>query len=138
MNKMILVLLVIKIWVKMLSIPYHVLYPAMLFFICIGVYSIRSNVFDIYTTLVFGLIGFVLIKLRYPAAPLLLGFILGPMMEEHFRRALRLSRGDYTTFVGSVPSALFMGITLLFLVLSLVAVFRQRARAQDKAASAES
>jgi len=116
----------IKLWVKMLSIPYHLLYPAMLFFICIGVYSIRSNVFDIYTTLVFGLVGFVLIKLRYPAAPLLLGFILGPMMEEHFRRALRLSRGDYTTFVGSTPSALFMAITLLFLVLSLVAVFRQR------------
>ncbi|AFT69648.1 TTT family tricarboxylate transporter [Alloalcanivorax dieselolei B5] len=116
----------IRVWVRMLSIPYHVLYPAMLFFICIGVYSVRSSVFDIYTTLLFGVVGYFLIRLRYPAAPLLLGFILGPMMEVHFRRALLLSRGDYMAFLESVPSTVFLVLSLLFLVLPIWSAVRKR------------
>ena len=118
----------IRLWVRMLSIPYHVLYPAMLFFICIGVFSVRSSVFDIYTALFFGVIGYFLLRLRFPAAPLLLGFILGPMMEVHFRRALLLSRGDYMTFFNSVPSTVFLVLTALFLVLPLWSAFRKRTR----------
>lgn len=127
-NIMLLILNVplIRVWVRMLSIPYHVLYPAMLFFICIGVFSVRSSVFDIYTTLLFGVVGYFLIRLRYPAAPLLLGFILGPMMEVHFRRGLLLSRGDYMAFFQSVPSAVFLILAALFLVLPLWAAFRKR------------
>lgn len=127
-NIMLLILNVplIRVWVRMLSIPYHVLYPAMLFFICIGVYSVRSSVFDIYTALFFGVIGYFLIRLRYPAAPLLLGFILGPMMEVHFRRALLMSRGDYMTFFESVPSTVFLILATLFLLLPIWATFRKR------------
>ncbi|GAA5120565.1 tripartite tricarboxylate transporter permease [Alloalcanivorax gelatiniphagus] len=116
----------IRVWVRMLSIPYHVLYPAMLFFICIGVFSVRSSVFDIYTALFFGVVGYFLIRLKFPAAPLLLGFILGPMMEVHFRRGLLLARGDYMAFVDSVPSTIFLILTALFLVLPLWAAFRKR------------
>eukprot|EP00163_Fabomonas_tropica_P032789 TRINITY_DN8369_c0_g1_i1.p1 TRINITY_DN8369_c0_g1~~TRINITY_DN8369_c0_g1_i1.p1 ORF type:complete len:502 (+),score=42.79 TRINITY_DN8369_c0_g1_i1:527-2032(+) len=116
----------IRVWVRMLSIPYHVLYPAMLFFICVGVYSVRNSVFDIYSTLFFGIVGYFLIRLRYPPAPLLLGFILGPMMEVHFRRALLLGRGEYTTFFDSVPSTIFLILTTLFLVLPLWSAFRNR------------
>ncbi|WP_417579017.1 tripartite tricarboxylate transporter permease [Nitrincola sp.] len=136
-NIMLLILNIpmIRLWIRMLSIPYHVLYPAMLFFICIGVYSIRSSVFDIYCTLLFGIVGYLLIRLRYPTAPLLLGFILGPMMEENFRRALLLGRGDYHTFFESTPSVVFLIFTALFLVLPLWSVFRKRTtrlRNQDK------
>lgn len=127
-NIMLLILNVplIRLWVRMLSIPYHMLYPAMLFFICIGVYSVRSSVFDIYTTLFFGVIGYFLIRLRYPAAPLLLGFILGPMMEVHFRRALLMSRGDYMTFFESVPSTAFLILSMLFLLLPIWTMLRKR------------
>ncbi|WP_018718108.1 tripartite tricarboxylate transporter permease [Arhodomonas aquaeolei] len=123
---LILNLPLIRVWVRMLSIPYHVLYPAMLFFICVGVYSVRNSVFDIYSTLIFGVIGYFLIRLRYPPAPLLLGFILGPMMEVHFRRALLLGRGDYTTFFDSVPSTVFLILSALFLLLPLWSTFRRR------------
>jgi len=105
----------IGIWVRMLRIPYHALYPAILFFICLGVYSINYNVFDIYVVIVFGLIGVGMLRLGFPAAPLLLGFILGPMIEENLRRALLLSRGDLS-YLGSSP------VSLAFLLASLAVV----------------
>ncbi|MFX8032018.1 tripartite tricarboxylate transporter permease, partial [Acinetobacter baumannii] len=80
-------------------VPYRFLYPAILVFCCIGVYSVSNTTFDIFQTAVFGLIGYLLLKLRCEPAPMLLGFVLGPMMEENFRRALLLSRGDFSTFV---------------------------------------
>ena len=89
----------IGIWVKLLQVPYRLLYPAILLFCCIGVYSIQNNVFDVYMTALFGVLGWIFVKLECEPAPLLLGFILGPMMEENLRRALLLSRGDSTVFV---------------------------------------
>jgi TctA family transporter len=89
----------IGIWVKLLKIPYRLLYPAILVFCCIGVYTVSNSVFDVFVTAGFGVIGYMFFKFGCEPAPLLLGFVLGPMMEENFRRALLLSRGDFTTFV---------------------------------------
>lgn len=89
----------IGIWVKMLSVPYRILFPAIVMFAAIGCYSINSNPFDVYAIIVFGLLGYVLIRFGCEPAPLLLGFVLGPLLEEHLRRALIISRGDATIFV---------------------------------------
>ena len=78
----------------MLTIPYHLLFPAIIAFCCIGAYSVNNNVFDVYAMAVFGLVGCLLIKLDFEPAPLLLGFVLGPMLEENLRRAMIISRGD--------------------------------------------
>src|SRR5438477_179675 len=89
----------IGVWIKLLTVPYRLLYPAILLFCCIGVYSLSNSTFDVYQTAVFGFLGYIFIKLECEPAPLLLGFVLGPMMEENLRRALLLSRGDPLVFV---------------------------------------
>jgi TctA family transporter len=114
--------------VRILTIPYRVLFPAILFFICVGVYSVNNNPFDIFVVMVFGVIGYVMRIFRYPAAPLLMGFILGPMMEEHFRRALLVSRGDVMTVVERPISAGFLALAALLLILSLVPMLRRATR----------
>jgi len=88
----------IGIWVQLLKVPYRLLYPAILVFCGIGVYSINNNPFDVVVTAAFGLVGYLFFKLKCEPAPLILGFILGPMMEENLRRAMLLSRGDATVF----------------------------------------
>jgi len=110
----------IGVWVKLLTIPYRHLYPAILVFCCIGVYSVNNTVFDIYLTAMFGILGYMFTKLQCEAPPLLLGFVLGPMMEENFRRALLLSRGDFTVFL-TRPLSCGLLITALILV-ALVSV----------------
>src|ERR687890_396497 len=100
----------IGIWVKLLKVPYRLLYPAILVFCCIGTYSLNNNVFDVLMTVVFGVIGWIFVKLECEPAPLLLGFVLGPLMEENLRRAMLLSRGDPTVFVMSPISAVTLFI----------------------------
>ena len=95
----------IGLWVRLLTVPYYVLFPIIMAFCSIGVYSVNSNVFDLYAVAFFGLLGYVLVKLRCEPAPLLLGFVLGPMLEENLRRAMILSRGDPTIFVTRPISA---------------------------------
>jgi TctA family transporter len=94
-NLMLLVinLPLIGMWVKLLQVPYKYLYPSILVFCCIGVYSLNNNVFDVYMTILFTVFGYLCAKLKMEPAPLLIGFVLGPMMEEHLRRAMLLSRG---------------------------------------------
>ena len=124
----------IGLWVNVLRIPYNALYPAMLFFICIGVYSINYNVFDIFIVVIFGIVGTVMLVLEFPAAPLLLGFILGPMIEENLRRAMLVSRGDLGILVASPISAGFVIATVLVLLLTLrstAKAARDRARRSD-------
>lgn len=123
----------VGMWVKLLSVPYRLIYPAVLFFICIGVYSANNNLFDVGIVLIIGLFGFVSSRLGFEPAPLLLGFVLGPMMEENFRRALLLSRGDMTVFLTRPISAVCM--VAVFAMLALVAFKRlkQRALAQERA-----
>ncbi len=84
----------IGLWVKLLTVPYYVLFPIIMAFCSIGVYSVNTNVYDLFAVAFFGLIGYVLVKLRCEPAPLLLGFVLGPLLEENLRRAMILSRGD--------------------------------------------
>src|SRR4029078_11732281 len=95
---LILNLPLIGIWIKLLKVPYRVLYPAILLFCSIGVFTINNTSFDIMQTGALGFLGVIFVKLECEPAPLLLGFVLGPMMEENLRRALLLSRGDPTVF----------------------------------------
>lgn len=118
----------VGLWVKVLSIPRNILYPAVMFFVCIGVYSIRSSEFDVILTLVFGLVGYAMNRFHYPAAPLLLGFVLGPMMEENLTRALVISRGSLLVFVQRPISAAVMACVFVLLVLTLYAPLRARRR----------
>ena len=120
----------IGIWVKLLKIPYRFMYPAILVFCCIGVYTVNNTVFDVYVTAVFGLIGYLFFKLGCEPPPLLLGFVLGPMMEENFRRALLLSRGDFTTFLTRPLSlGLLIASALLVVIVALPAVKKTREEA---------
>ena len=89
----------IGLWVKLLTVPYRVLFPAIIVFASLGCYAINSNIFDVYAIAVFGVVGYVLVKLGCEPAPLLLGFVLGPLLEEHLRRAMILSRGDPMIFL---------------------------------------
>ena len=117
----------IGIWVKLLQIPYRYLYPAILVFCCIGVYTVNNSIIDVYITASLGIIGYLFFKLGCEPAPLLLGFVLGPMMEENFRRALLLSRGDFTTFVTRPLSlGLLIAAALLVVIVALPAVKKSR------------
>ena len=120
----------IGIWIKLLSVPYRWLFPAIVLFCAIGVYSTNNNTFDIWLVGLFGVIGYLFIKLGMEPAPLLLGFILGPMMEENLRRALLLSRGDWSVFVtrGLSASLLVVAVILLAVVL-LPSVSKKREEA---------
>ena len=110
----------IGIWVQLLKVPYRLLFPAIVLFCAIGVYSTNNNSFDIWMVAIFGFIGYLFIKLGCEPAPLLLGLILGPMMEEHLRRALLISRGDWSVFVTRPLSASLLAVAalLLFVVIS--------------------
>ncbi len=116
----------IGLWVKLLTIPYYMLFPAIIAFCSIGVYSVNSNVFDLYAVAFFGLIGYVLAKLRCEPAPLLLGFVLGPLLEEHLRRAMIMSRGDATTFVTRPISLTLLLLAAAVLVVVLLPSIRKK------------
>ena len=110
----------IGIWIKLLSVPYRWLFPSIVLFCAVGVYSTNNNTFDIWMVALFGVIGYLFIKLGAEPAPLLLGFILGPMMEEYLRRALLLSRGDWSVFVTRPLSAGLLAAAVLLLVIVLL------------------
>ena len=116
----------IGIWVKLLQVPYRLLYPAILLFCCVGVYSINNNVFDVYVTALFGVLGWLFVKLECEPAPLLLGFILGPMMEENLRRALLLSRGDWSVFATRPISAVMLGMAAVLLLIIVAPSIRKK------------
>lgn len=120
----------IGVWVKMLTIPYRHLYPAILVFCCIGVYTVNNNNFDIFMTAIFGIAGYLFFKLGCEAPPLLLGFVLGPMMEENFRRALLLARGDFTVFLTRPLSlGLLIAAAALVIIVALPSVKKTREEA---------
>jgi len=120
----------VGLWVKLLKVPYHLLYPAILVFCCIGVYSINNNTFDVFMTAAFGVAGYLFARFGMEPAPLLLGFVLGPMMEENLRRALLLSRGDFNTFIDRPISLGLLAATVALLVIvALPAVKKSREEA---------
>jgi putative tricarboxylic transport membrane protein len=110
----------IGIWVKLLAVPYRMLYPAIMAMCCIGVYSINNNPVDVYVMALFGVIGYVLVRLDCEPAPLLLGFIIGQLLEEHLRRAMMLSRGDPTIFFQRPISALLLVLAIGSLLIVLL------------------
>ena len=110
----------IGIWIKLLTVPYRWLFPAIVLFCAIGVYTTNNNTFDIWMVGMFGVLGYVFIKLGVEAAPLLLGLILGPMMEENLRRAMLLSRGDWSVFVTRPLSATLLALAAILLVIVLL------------------
>jgi TctA family transporter len=120
LGNLLLVLLnlpLIGLWVRLLTIPYYVLFPAIVVFSAIGVYSINNNAFDLFTVSLFGALSYFLVKLGCEPAPLLLGFILGPMLEDNLRRAMIISRGDSTVFFTRPISAVLMVLSALVLVI---------------------
>ncbi len=116
----------IGLWVRLLTVPYQVLFPAIMAFSAIGVYSVKSSAWDLYSVAFFGFLGYVLAKLRCEPAPLLLGFVLGPLFEENLRRAMILSRGDPTIFVTRPISAILLLAAALVLVVVLLPSVRKK------------
>ena len=106
------------------------LFPSILFFCCIGTYSVNNNLDDIFVTAVFGLLGYGFLRLELDAAPLMLGFILGPMLEENFRRALLISRGQFGAFFTRPISGSLLGLIALFIAWQLVAFALSARKAQ--------
>jgi TctA family transporter len=116
----------IGMWIKLLTVPYRLLYPAILLFCCVGVYSLSNSPFDVMQTAVFGVVGYVWVKLECEPAPLILGFILGPLMEENLRRAMLLSRGDATVFFQRPISLTMLLIAAFLLVIVLAPTVRKK------------
>jgi TctA family transporter len=116
----------IGVWIRMITIPYHLLYPAILVLCAIGVFSLNNSGFDIYMMALFGLFGYVCAKFGAEPAPMLLGFIIGPMMEEYLRRALLLSKSDPMVFVERPISATMLAIAAFAMVMVLAPSLRKK------------
>ncbi len=123
----------VRYWLSIFKIPYNVLFPSILFFCCIGTYSVNNSLNDIFVTAAFGLAGYLFMRLDMDAAPLMLGFILGPMLEENFRRAMLLSRGSFSVFATRPISATLLGLIALFVVWQLVAFVLKSRRGEATA-----
>lgn len=131
-NGMLLVLNIplIGLWVRLLTVPYHLLYPIILVLMCVGIYSVSKSDFHLWTVAAFGAIGTLARWGRFPTPPLLLGFVLGPLMEEHFRRAVAISRGSFSTFLERPISATIIALIVAMFMFSL---WRSVARRKDTA-----
>lgn len=115
----------VRYWLSIFKIPYNALFPSILFFCCVGTFSINNNLDDIFITAVFSVIGYAFLHLRLEAAPLLMGFILGPMLEENFRRQMLLSRGHFSSFMTRPISGTLISLVALFIIWQVVTFFRQ-------------
>ena len=115
----------IGMWVKLLTVPYRLLYPAILMFMCVGVYSLSNQPFDVMLMAIYGLLGYVFVKLECEPAPMILGFILGPLMEENLRRAMLLSRGDATVFFTKPISGVLLGVAIVLLLITMAPAVRK-------------
>src|SRR5690606_922180 len=112
----------VGLWVRLVRIPYDLLFPAILVFCAIGVYSLSNSVFDIYVMLIFGVLGYFLNKLKCEPAPLILGMLLGPMLEEYLQRAMLLSRGNPMVFLERPISASLLTISVIILVVAALPI----------------
>jgi putative tricarboxylic transport membrane protein len=120
----------VRIWLSVFKIKYSSLFPAILFFCCVGTYSVGNNLHDIYSTAALGVLGYVFLRFKLDPAPLVLGFILGPMLEENFRRAMVINRGSFMAFVTQPISAALVGMILLFLAWQIVSFFLDQRKPQ--------
>jgi TctA family transporter len=127
----------VRYWLSVFKIPFGVLFPSILFFCCIGTFSINNNLNDIYLTAAFGLMGYLFMRMGLEAAPLMLGFILGPMLEEYFRRALTISRGDFSAFLYRPISGTLLALIAVFILWQVIAFFASQRRRKPSAATAQ-
>jgi len=125
----------VGIWIKLLEVPYRYLFPSIICLICVGVYSVSLNVFDVWLVLGIGVLGYAMRLTGFDAAPFLMGFILGPLMEENLRRALLLNRGDFSVFVTHPISLTCLIITVLLLLWPLIGRGLRRLRGSRAGAS---
>jgi putative tricarboxylic transport membrane protein len=116
----------IGIWVRLLRVPYRLLFPAIILFCCVGVYSINGSAVDVVIMAVFGLFGYLMSKFGFEPAPLILGVVLGKMMEEALRQAMIISSGDMTTFITRPISGALLLFAAIMLVIVLMPTVRQR------------
>ena len=116
----------VGMWVKLLKIPYRWLFPSIIMFSAVGNYSVNNSAMDLYLVAVFGILGYALVKLEFEPAPLILGYVLGPLMEENLRRALLISRGDPTVFFTRPISGAFMLATAFVLVIMILPAIRKK------------
>jgi putative tricarboxylic transport membrane protein len=116
----------VGIWVRLLRVPYRLMFPSIVIFCAIGIYSVNNAPVDVILAGVFGLVGYWLIKHDFEPAPLLLGMVLGPLMEENLRRALLISRGDWTVFLTRPLSAVLLAIAAFLLVLTVLPFLRAK------------
>ena len=120
----------IGVWIRVLMIPYSLLFPAIVLFTCIGAFSVHNNTFDVFVLALFGLAGYLMLQLRFEAIPLLLGFILGPGLEENFIRSMTIYRGDFTQYLHRPITASILAVTLLLLLWTFWAAARRTRRPQ--------
>ncbi|MCC6472979.1 MAG: tripartite tricarboxylate transporter permease [Burkholderiales bacterium] len=127
-NLMLLVLNLpmVGVWVKLLKVPYRWLFPSIIMFCCVGNYSLNNSPMDLYVCAVVGFLGYILVKLECEPAPLMLGFVLGPLMEENLRRALLISRGDPTVFFTRPISLTFMVLACVVLIMMVTPAMRRK------------
>ena len=116
----------VGVWVSLLRVPYRLLYPSIIVFCCIGIYSINNSPFDVVVSAAFGVIGYWLVKHDFEPAPMLLGFVLGPLMEENLRRAMLIARGDATVFFTRPISAVLLSTAIVLLVIAALPKMRRR------------
>jgi len=127
----------VRYWLSVFKIPYNVLFPSILFFCCIGTFSVNNSLNDIFTTAAFGFVGYMFLRLDLDAAPLMLGFILGPMLEENFRRALLIGRGNFGAFFTRPISGTLLAL-IFVLVLWQMTAFFLKSRTASRAAAVPS
>lgn len=118
----------IGLWVRLLMVPYHYLYPTILVFVCIGAYSVRANPADVVMVLGFGALGYFMRLANLPAAPLLLGFVLGPLVETQFRRSMVLARGDFTAILERPIAGTVLALTAILLIWTFVSAYKRHGR----------
>src|SRR5262244_122253 len=116
----------VGIWVSLLRVPYRLLYPSIIVFCCIGIYSINNSPTDVSIAAIFGVVGYWLVKHDFEPAPLLLGFVLGPLMEENLRRAMLIARGDATVFFTRPISGVLLSTAIILLILAALPKMRRR------------
>jgi putative tricarboxylic transport membrane protein len=116
----------VGVWVTLLRVPYRLLFPSIIVFCCIGIYSINNSPTDVMISAAYGIVGYWLIKHDFEAAPMLLGFVLGPLMEENLRRAMLIARGDATVFFTRPISGGLLAVAILLLVLAVLPMIRKR------------
>jgi putative tricarboxylic transport membrane protein len=119
-------------WVRVLKVPYRILFPLILLFCLIGAYSVKNTTFDLFLMIFFGAVGYLMRKFDYEAAPLILAFVLGPMLEQSLRQSLLISKGSFMIFINRPISAIALGFGFLLLLSNIFPYIKRRRQEYEK------